>query len=225
MSGRWRFFQVKSRIAGTHMTRLLIWGPNSVPMGAMVGAVVGAFIIGGVLASLLFFWVSRRRGGPSLDLRDGPSGDRELRPTPYITSEMGSRVPYSPLAMRDESYSTNNSGRPLMRSNSRSSGAVESPNLAGTGLRAEAFDPSVVSSSRTQPSASPPSSPIDAPRSERDTRSQVYVVHHDGGRAPVTIMTSDGAEVVELPPGYSSVPEASRPRALPEPGRPKGYAR
>lgn len=30
----------------------------------------------------------------------------------------------------------------------------------------------------------------------------VYVVHHDGGRAPVTVYTSDGAQVVELPPRY-----------------------
>jgi hypothetical protein len=32
---------------------------------------------------------------------------------------------------------------------------------------------------------------------------QVYVVHHDGGRAPVTVYTSDGTEVVELPPSYA----------------------
>lgn len=33
--------------------------------------------------------------------------------------------------------------------------------------------------------------------------SHVYVVHHDGGRAPVTVYTDDGAEVVELPPRYT----------------------
>ena len=31
---------------------------------------------------------------------------------------------------------------------------------------------------------------------------QVYVVHHDAGRAPVTVYTSEGAEVIELPPHY-----------------------
>jgi hypothetical protein len=30
----------------------------------------------------------------------------------------------------------------------------------------------------------------------------VYVVHHDAGRAPVTVYTPDGTEVVELPPRY-----------------------
>jgi hypothetical protein len=36
----------------------------------------------------------------------------------------------------------------------------------------------------------------------RGTRN-VYVVHHDGGRAPVTVYTDEGAEVVELPPRYA----------------------
>lgn len=46
--------------------------------------------------------------------------------------------------------------------------------------------------------------------------SQVYVLHHDGGGAPVTVLTPRGAEVVELPPIYTdgsndsgSPPEAS----------------
>ncbi len=32
----------------------------------------------------------------------------------------------------------------------------------------------------------------------------VYVVHHDGGRAPVTVYHEDGTEVVELPPRYAN---------------------
>jgi hypothetical protein len=35
-----------------------------------------------------------------------------------------------------------------------------------------------------------------------ENRNQVYVVHHDGGRAPVTVFTPDGTQVVELPPQY-----------------------
>jgi hypothetical protein len=37
----------------------------------------------------------------------------------------------------------------------------------------------------------------------RANRQNVYVVHHDGGRAPVTVYTEGGAEVVELPPRYA----------------------
>ena len=51
----------------------------------------------------------------------------------------------------------------------------------------------------------PPSSVVSDPTSPGGSRqshgaSHVYVVHHDGGRAPVTVYTADGTEVVELPP-------------------------
>jgi hypothetical protein len=39
---------------------------------------------------------------------------------------------------------------------------------------------------------------------QQEGNSQVYVIHHDSGRAPVSVITSRGTEVVELPPGYSS---------------------
>lgn len=63
--------------------------------------------------------------------------------------------------------------------------------------------------------ASPPGSPPDATsaagsdpadhssNSGAGRRPNVYVVHHDGGRAPVTVYTDAGAEVVELPPRYA----------------------
>ena len=38
---------------------------------------------------------------------------------------------------------------------------------------------------------------------DRQGARNVYVVHHDGGRAPVTVYTDAGAEVVELPPRYA----------------------
>ncbi|KAF9033740.1 hypothetical protein BDZ89DRAFT_1062835 [Hymenopellis radicata] len=38
-------------------------------------------------------------------------------------------------------------------------------------------------------------------------RGSVYVVHHDGGRAPVTVYHQDGTEVVELPPRYANAEE------------------
>lgn len=236
-SGRmWSYGPLHS--GGNGVDTCLSGSNSSVPLGATVGAVIGAFVIGGVLASLLFFFVSRKRhnggamgGRPSLtslDLREPSARGQELRPTPYITSPTGSRALYSPLGTREESYSTMNSGRPLMRTGSRSSFGREPAGLATTGLQAEPFNPagaptaaaSVIherqGTSTQRSSSPPPASPIEGhgrSDSGRDTRSQVYVVHHDGGRAPVTIMTSDGAEVVELPPGYSSVPESSRQRA------------
>ncbi|KAG9102807.1 CCA tRNA nucleotidyltransferase, mitochondrial [Ceratobasidium sp. 370] len=203
---------------------------QAVPVGATVGGAVGVFVLGGVAASLVFFWFGRQRRmqRPMLDMR-GSSGD--LRPTPYIDN-LGLRTPYSPLGMHDDTFRSGTSSRPLLRYTSRSSRGIETPGLASTAYPAEPFDPASVSaatssrrgresSTGTYAHSSPPVSPHDGPhdgpaRSERDTRSQVYVVHHDGGRAPVTIMTSDGAEVVELPPGYGSVPESSRQRAVAE---------
>ncbi|KAF8610258.1 hypothetical protein BDV93DRAFT_517412 [Ceratobasidium sp. AG-I] len=173
---------------------------GGIPLGATVGGAVGAFVVGALIASLIFFCVSRKtrrrhHNRPSLDLKETSSGD--LQPTPYMGGEMGNRGLYSPLNTYDGSLTTE-----------------DIPTLASTGYRTEPFNPSALSASGgrtatgTQRSSSPPMSP--AERTERDTRSQVYVVHHDGGRAPVTIMTSDGAEVVELPPGYVNVPESSR---------------
>jgi len=64
------------------------------------------------------------------------------------------------------------------------------------------------------------------PASGSAQRSHVYVVHHDGGRAPVTVYT-DGADVVELPPTYvrqedgQLQPARRAPNPLPrKPGNP-----
>ncbi|TFK76740.1 hypothetical protein BDN72DRAFT_890554 [Pluteus cervinus] len=45
--------------------------------------------------------------------------------------------------------------------------------------------------------------PTPAPGSPRRPGASVYVIHHDGGRAPVTVYHEDGTEVVELPPSYT----------------------
>jgi hypothetical protein len=61
-------------------------------------------------------------------------------------------------------------------------------------------------------STSGSSEPAD-PSGRRSGRN-VYVVHHDGGRAPVTVYADEGAEVVELPPRYpagsTSTPSETR---------------
>ncbi|KAI1797536.1 hypothetical protein LXA43DRAFT_934581 [Ganoderma leucocontextum] len=57
----------------------------------------------------------------------------------------------------------------------------------------------------------------------------VYVVHHDGGRPPpVTVFTSDGTEVVELPPQYESAAHrqsSSAGRRPAQPPPPEGQRR
>jgi len=65
------------------------------------------------------------------------------------------------------------------------------------------------SSGTPQPDAAAASG--DNPTEQPSRRTNVYVVHHDGGRAPVTVYTEEGAEVVELPPRY---PEGSTTASL-----------
>lgn len=64
---------------------------------------------------------------------------------------------------------------------------------------------SVASPSSTVPPGSPENiaAPSRALSNEARSTSQVYVVHHDAGRPPVTVYTADGTEVVELPPRYN----------------------
>jgi hypothetical protein len=42
---------------------------------------------------------------------------------------------------------------------------------------------------------------------------QVYVVHHDGGRPPISVYHPEGAEVVELPPTYGPRSPVDEPRS------------
>lgn len=79
--------------------------------------------------------------------------------------------------------------------------------------------PRTLSSDSTNDSPSSPSgdrrdgSGSSAPPQGGRGNSHVYVVHHDGGRAPVTVYTEDGAEVVELPPRYmDDMREGTQPR-------------
>ncbi|TBU34876.1 hypothetical protein BD311DRAFT_194099 [Dichomitus squalens] len=60
-------------------------------------------------------------------------------------------------------------------------------------------------------------SSVRSPVAPSPSGQQVYVVHHDAGRPPpVTVFTSDGTQVVELPPQYESAAQSSNP---PGPGR------
>jgi hypothetical protein len=47
-----------------------------------------------------------------------------------------------------------------------------------------------------------PRSDIARQTSTGSMQQQVYLVHHDGGRPPISVYTHEGANVVELPPSY-----------------------
>jgi len=63
-----------------------------------------------------------------------------------------------------------------------------------------------------------PSIPSHTPMSDSSSNRQVYVIHHDGGRPPpVTVVTGEGASVVELPPRYIDRPMPDSPASISPP--------
>jgi len=80
-----------------------------------------------------------------------------------------------------------------------------------TSSTASASGPAPSVSHHSEPGSQAPMSP----------QQQVYVVHHDGGRPPVTVYTG-GAEFVELPPMYAEgsnpISQRRRPSATPAKG-------
>lgn len=106
--------------------------------------------------------------------------------------------------------------------------ALISPNDAGSVTQegGESGLPAIITRSPSRPSSSSQNASHQAERSStlsadptspsqashpRTATSQVYVVHHDAGRAPVTVYTPDGTEVIELPPRYDGSTNELRP--------------
>lgn len=74
---------------------------------------------------------------------------------------------------------------------------------AGSLDRSRSPTASAISPTSTAPHSTMPLAPPQRPLSnENRSGSQVFVVHHDGGRPPVTVYAADGTEIVELPPRY-----------------------
>ncbi|KAH8992056.1 hypothetical protein EDB92DRAFT_1859586 [Lactarius akahatsu] len=155
-------------------------------IGAAAGGIVVGLLVGG--AGILLF---KRRRSRSTPARQSLSHNNELG------------QPHSPREV---------------------TGVTSGGHLGPGGLEYIVEPFSIPGSSSSDPSApllpggapSPPSSPPDATSASGSTaptdpssgrggagRTNVYVVHHDGGRAPVTVYTEEGAEVVELPPRYA----------------------
>ena len=155
-----------------------------------IGAAVGGIVIG-LLAGAAGIVVFRRsRASKQLRPRADLTRDSQLSsnithsppvsiPSPgNITSGNGLEYLVEPFAMPSPS---SDPSVPLLPGSTVRSGVTSQPD----GVSASGSDPVDQSSGR---------------------RTNVYVVHHDGGRAPVTVYTEEGADVVELPPRY---PEGS----------------
>lgn len=187
-------------------------------MGTAVGAGLGGLGVGlltGLLGTIAFFHCRSTRYKPRdslLDLRGNShpgSPQGAYLTVPSVTSHYHA-VPNS-AGLTDNSL-----GLSTQASSSFANRISNAP--SGTQYHIEPFImPPVTEDGRLRPITSPthanpsnpslntaPSAPETSirPTSAGRTQSQVYVVHHDGGRAPVTVYTQEGTQVVELPPGY-----------------------
>jgi hypothetical protein len=162
-------------------------GHKSPTIPAAIGAGVGGIVVGLLAGAFGIFAFRRSRSGKKhrADLvPDSPLSSenrpqsREI-PAPGVTTNMatGGLGYVEPFAMPPGTplSPTSGSGNPLLYG-----GGVTSP---ATMSRADAMSTSGSSEPATR---------------------NVYVVHHDGGHAPVSVYTDGGADVVELPPRYAA---------------------
>ncbi|KAI0697140.1 hypothetical protein BC835DRAFT_785906 [Cytidiella melzeri] len=192
-------------------------------VSGVAGLIVGLLV--GMLGALLFLrWQRRHRRGPDNHGNLHRKSSSISITTPVLTHShqrytddlpdhlQPNRVgeaPYQiePFRMPEREFGVQSSSR---NENDRTFG---SGTLIGTGSHSASLSqddprmggPSISPTSPSHASVSPsPSGPLLPPRplSEARQPSQVFVVHHDGGRAPVTVYAADGTEVVELPPQY-----------------------
>jgi hypothetical protein len=189
-------------------------------LGATVGAIVGGVVLGALGCILATFLISRRKAKSN---RKGQARE----PTPFLPTG-GDSYTYNSLASR--SPPLENQLIALQQQSSavsKHSLGVISPSSTMTLPREynpEPFQHDGDHRITSQTSATGGDATLWQSRNEvqgehartasasasipvperQEGGSQVYVIHHDSGRAPVSVITSRGTEVVELPPGYSS---------------------
>lgn len=219
-----------------------------IAIGAGLGG-LGVGILIGVLSAFAYaYWPKRHRprrlqnkgrestgmliassptGGHYRDLPSDSSRDGLMRDNGYIIepfvlpseTEFGAlpRINTSPAAPLPAA-----SGPSVLSPTAISPTARSPTSIAGV-LNTVDSQPSS-SGSRSAPSVaaatamSPTSLVPPRPHTERAS-SHVYVVHHDGGGAPISVYTEDGTEVVELPPRYPYENQAASSSPLADPAR------
>ena len=169
---------------------------SSSTIPAAIGAGVGGIVFGLLAGAFGIFVFGRSRSGKRHRedmMRDSPLGSENSpqsreTPVPHVTTNMvtgGLEYVVEPFSMPPGTPSSPPSGSsdPLLRG-----GDATSPTIMS---RADAM------------STSGSSQVAETSGGRRATRN-VYVVHHDGGHAPVSVYTDEGADVVELPPRYAA---------------------
>ncbi|KAJ7770824.1 hypothetical protein DFH07DRAFT_805379 [Mycena maculata] len=169
--------------------------PTTAVASGVSGLLVG--LIAGAVATFLFFRQRRIRERDTALL--DPTGSDGLYANPYplhspnAASSYYKSVPSGHL-LDPSSFSSPSAGDMALHRMQRESSQyqIEPFSMPGQGLR----HPSGGSDYHGEPQHT--GSPTTGTGG-----GNVYVVHHDGGRAPVTVYHQDGTEVVELPPRYA----------------------
>ncbi|KAJ7823798.1 hypothetical protein B0H14DRAFT_2825736 [Mycena olivaceomarginata] len=172
---------------------------HSLAVGAGFGGAFAAAIVGALAA---FLYLRLRHRKPQIDAMD-------YGPRPF-TAKSG----YSWATISDVHESQIISPTDIRSPQMTSPAGIRSPQMpSSAGVRSSQItSPSpVVTRSRSSPVISPAvrtrSSRLLSPPVRSSShisphpRSRAYVLHHDAGRAPITVIT-DAAEIVELPPRY-----------------------
>jgi hypothetical protein len=221
-------------------------GTSKASHGIAVGAGVGGAVAGSLLGILVSILYARRRHRKSSHNHFAGSGKPSTSEDQH--GEHGELVGHSaPLMTRLPSESRNPTLASGISSSGTAVASSSLFGRLGQADQQFHVEPFVLSTSNPQQSSCSPPTDIAAPSStqqaavsdtepssnsvadsasapvaqgqERAPGSQVYVVHHDGGRPPVTVYTPDGTEVVELPPRYADSREPP-----PQPRRPPTVA-
>jgi len=151
---------------------------------ATIGAGVGGIVVG-LLAGALGILAFRRWRGSRRHTKRWEN--------PIRDSLLSSDSPRNPREMT----TTSGSGREFI---------VEPFGVPSTLRSSSPGNPDVSppGENMTNPTTSPANELSSDPVDQSGRRPNIYVVHHDGGRAPVTVYTEEGAAVVELPPQYAA---------------------
>ncbi|KAI0761208.1 hypothetical protein BD413DRAFT_249684 [Trametes elegans] len=199
---------------------------SGVSTGGAIGIAIGTLVLGGVIGLLgtyTFFRWQRKRYSPVTPLEFQPKfTEPGGTPTLSLHPPSSASTTYGPSTSPRHQHQPSDEHGLL--------GAMPSPPQDATFSRMESLSddrPPLSPShqhSRSNASSTDPTSPTSmlsphGPLGHASYgNSHVYVVHHDGGRPPpVTVFTSDGTEVVELPPQYETAAGSSRPPPGPGP--------
>jgi len=164
---------------GNGPTDCLVLGGNNLGLSASLGTQGGIsskVIIGSTIGALVFGILVGLLGSLCWNRKrrsNNPAAVGEEKDVKPVSTPRGSRFAVEPYPLPNQS-------------------APQSPEIAGQNL-----------SRSTSPNSTmhPGRSEMARQTSDGSSR-QVYLVHHDGGRPPISVYHPEGANIVELPPSY-----------------------